>query len=156
MTSVFAVLAAACCVTGQVTFVARDQSNAGVVSVEPSGRPMWFSGRREPSGTVEPASVVFAPGDRIALRGSEAELSFAPGLLDCEIEVISHGVLPPAPEKRLRDLDWGTKDNERVALSGVLTAVAPSSSKGYMRLSFATEDGTFDAEVPGRRTGPRS
>ncbi len=148
MTSVFAVLAAACCVTGQVTFVARDQSNAGVVSVEPSGRPMWFSGHRESSGTGEPTSAAFAPGDRIALRGSEAELSFAPGLLDCEIEVISHGVLPPAPEKRLRDLDWGTKDNERVALAGVLTAVAPSSSKGYMRLSFATEDGTFDAEVP--------
>ena len=142
MTSAFVLLAAVCCVTGQVTFVARDQSNAGVVAVEPGGRPMWFSGR------VESDAAAFAPGDRIALRGSEAGLSFAPGLIACEIEVISHGVLPPAPEVRLRDLDWGTKDNERVALFGVLTAVAPSSTKGCLRLSLATADGSFDAEVP--------
>ena len=142
-------LAAVCCVTGQVTFVARDQSNAGVVAVEPDGRPMWFSGPKEAAGGdgQQPAAA-FSPGDRIALRGSEAELSFAPGLISCDIEVVSHGVLPPAPEVRLRDLDWGTKDNARVALAGVLTAVAQSSSKGYMRLSLASADGPFDAEVP--------
>ena len=149
MTSAFAMLAAVCCVTGQVTFVARDQSNAGVVAVEPDGRPMWFSGPKEAAGGdgQQPAAA-FSPGDRIALRGSEAELSFAPGLISCDIEVVSHGVLPPAPEVRLRDLDWGTKDNARVALAGVLTAVAQSSSKGYMRLSLASADGPFDAEVP--------
>ena len=60
-------LAAVCCVTGQVTFVARDQSNAGVVSVEPSGRPMWFSGHHESSGTGEPTSAALAPGDALLL-----------------------------------------------------------------------------------------
>ena len=145
--SAFAILAAVCCVTGQVTFVSRDKSAAGVVAMEPDGRPMWFSGPRDKKGGVESAAT-FVPGDRIALRGSEAGFSFAPGLISCDIEVISHGVLPPAPEARLRDLDWGVKDNERVALFGVLTSVAPSSSDGYMRLSLATVDGPFDAEVP--------
>ena len=147
MMSVFVLLAAVCCVTGQVTFVSRDQSAAGVVTREPDGRPMWFSGPRATTGGVASAAA-FVPGDRIALRGSEAGFSFAPGLTSCDIEVISHGVLPPAPEARLRDLDWGVKDNERVALIGVLTSVAPSSSDGYMRLSLVTADGPFDAEVP--------
>ena len=115
MMSAFSMLAAVCCVTGQVTFVSRDQSAAGVVTMEPDGRPMWFSGARATTGGAASAAA-FVPGDRIALRGSEAGFSFAPGLTSCDIEVISHGVLPPAPEARLRDLDWGVKDNERVAL----------------------------------------
>lgn len=136
-----AIFAAICCVTGQVTYVARDSAGSGVVATEPHGAPVWFAG----ASTVEAA---FSPGDRIAVRGETAELSFAPGLMSCEIEFLSHGTLPPAPDARLRDLDWGVRDNARVALTGVLTAVAPSSTKGYTRLSLATADGTFDAEVP--------
>lgn len=154
MTAAGTILASLCCVTGQVTFVARDNPDAGIVATEPDGRPVWFSGpdADETAETGAAAAVRLAPGDRVAVRGRLAELSFAPGLLSCAVELLSHGALAPAPEVRLRDLDWGVGDNARVALAGVLTAVAPSSTKGCMRLSLATTDGPFDAEVPAAAT----
>lgn len=148
MTVFAALLASACCVTGQVTFVSRTRSDSGVMNVEPSGAPLWFTGPIDIKGTALSGIDRLAPGDRIAVRGEITELGFAPGLIASNVLFVSHGELAPARDVRLRDLDWGRMDNARVAISGVLTSVSKSSDAGYVRLSFATEDGEFDAEVP--------
>ena len=149
MTLIAATLTGLACVTGTVTFVAHNRPDTGVVKPSDGSPARWFSGfdteSRSYAGLI--GTDELKPGDRVVVSGEVRELGFAPGLADCRVEFLDHGTLAPAPSIRLRDLDWGRMDNERVALGGVLTSVAKSVDEGYSILKLATMDGMFAAEV---------
>ena len=148
MIEVFAVLAATLCVTGQVTYVDREHSRSGIVKPDDGSRALWFAGENNSEIVAEmKGDADLKPGDRVVIRGENSDLGFAPGIIANEIELVDSGELPSAREVRLRDLDWGVMDNERVALEGVLVESRPDA-KGCVRLSFATMDGPFIAVAP--------
>lgn len=142
------VLAATCCVTGNVTFVAHDRERSGILEPDDGTPAFWFAGENNSeivSSLVGAESL--SPGDRVLIRGERSALGFAPGMVAREIVYLGRGGLRPAPEMRLRDLDWGVMDNACVALCGVLTAVKETDD-AYVRLTLATKDGSFAAEAP--------
>lgn len=146
--AVLATVAGLSCVTGTVSFVAREGGDAGVL-VPATGRPaFWFMGDPQAKRLAETEGRPLSPGDRLELRGVWKDLAFAPGLVDCSIVRMGRGDLGKAPERTLGDFAWGRLDNARTTLRGVLTAVHPSLEAGYAFLSLATPDGPFVAEVP--------
>jgi len=141
------IIASACCITGSVTHVAHNVACSGIVKPD-DGRPaMWFAGENNANIVAEIAGAdEIVLGDRVEICGETSALGFAPGIAAKRIRFLGKGVLAPAEEVRLRDLDWGVRDNECVALTGVLTSVKPADAN-HVRLSVETRDGAFAAET---------
>ena len=148
MTIVASIVASACCITGIVTHVAHNVACSGIVKPD-DGRPaMWFAGENNANVVAEIVGAdAIATGDRVEICGETSALGFAPGIAAKSIRYLGKGAFGPAEEVRLRDLDWGVKDNERVAMTGVLTSVKPADAK-HVRLSVETADGAFAVEAP--------
>lgn len=141
-------LAAVCCVTGQVTYVAHDGQMSGIVVPADGSSALWFAGENNGAvvATLTGAEKI-SPGDQVIVRGQTSSLGFAPGLAAEEIVFLGAGTLSRAQEVFLHDLDWGVRDNQRVALRGVLTSVRPFDD-AHVGLSLDTRDGSFLAVAP--------
>lgn len=143
---------APCCVTGVVSYAAAWIENSGIVTApgDPNGFGVWFSG--DVNGVVvrlEGADRI-RPGQTLEIFGSASRLGFAPGIKADSIKVLSEGAsLPPPPEYRLRDCDWGVMDNRRATLRGVLMDAKTNSLPGFASCRVGTSDGDFIAHIPG-------
>ncbi|MGN0832551.1 MAG: sensor histidine kinase [Kiritimatiellia bacterium] len=145
-----------CCVTGVVTMASSWRPNSCVIASvdDPNGPAVYVGGSRydcADSGLV--GFEAFREGLVVEVVGKTAKFAFAPGIRASRFVRLGDQTLPPAPEVRLRDLDWGVMDNRRVTLRGALMEARPGDAKGgkavFSRLLMSTPDGQFVAHVPG-------
>ncbi len=147
-----------CCVTGVVTFVSGWRERSFVIADprDVNGPAVYVRGElnNEPIISFEGFDKL-VPGQVIEVKGVSERLSFAPGMTGETASLLGLAELPEPPLRRLRELDGGLLDNQRVRLSGVLAEVTlqpedPLAGRGvFTRLLFLTPDGEFAAHLPG-------
>lgn len=139
---------------GVVTFVPYWRERACIVAAtnDPNGTAVYVSGAiaERPVAKLLGFDKLEA-GQVVEITGTTWAAAFAPGLRAAEILLLGRQALTPAPEVRLKDLAWGSHDNQRVRLRGVVTAV-PGHTEADDRMTtlrLATADGPFIAHIHG-------
>lgn len=146
-----------CCVTGVVTMTSSWRPNSCVIAAlaDPNGEAVYVSGETflAKDSTLEGSSAL-QNGQIVEVEGETAKFSFAPGIKAKSFKVLGHMELPQPPELRLRDFDFGQRDNRRARMRGVLTKATKGKVNeligeqvSYTRLELLTADGPFVAHI---------
>lgn len=136
------------CVTGVVTCVAHWQKNSCIIAdvTAPDGMAIYVAGEHPNSRHTPLSGTPLAKGDVLEVRGVTVPMFFAPGISARQYTRLGHMELRPAPMRNPGDFAFGTLDNRRTRMTGVITHLK-SSSGGYVSLTLTTPYGAVDTRV---------